>query len=353
MDEIHAWREYHREFYDTMVTGSGYRDQPLISYITTAGDDKSHLWMEIYEHAKAVVLGEVEDESFFTFSAELDEEDDPLDEANWIKANPNLGVSVSVDYLREQAAKCTNSIATNRFTRYHGNRKVSSIASAFNIEQWDACRSELSDWSQADAFGAGVDLGGRDDLAAYAIVARFPTGETDEDDSPVWRYEAKCKVYIAENTKRDMTQAPFANWVYSDHIHKCKHPIAELKNDLLADCADLGVSTLAFDPYNAQQLSEELSGEGMTAARMAQTYAMFNEPILDLIAAIEDGRFAHDGSPVLRWAAKNAITVTDKQLRVMFDKSSCRDKIDPIVATTMAFRICSLAASRPTGSLYL
>ncbi len=86
MDELHAWKEHHRKFYDTMLTGSGYRRQPLIITITTAGDDKSYLWLEEYNYAKGVALGDITDEQVFSYCFECDPDDDPLDEANWVKA---------------------------------------------------------------------------------------------------------------------------------------------------------------------------------------------------------------------------------------------------------------------------
>lgn len=353
MDEIHAWREHHRDFHDTMITGDGSRDQPLVSYITTAGSDKSHLWKEVYKYAKDVVLGRVQDETVFAFIAELDEDDDPFDEAVWQKSNPNLGISCRIDYLRSQATKMKQSkVGRNRFMRYHGNRQVSALDAAFDLQEWDACEAELSDWSTADAFGVGVDLGSRDDLAAYGIVARWKVDE-DEEERPIWRYEGRVKAYIAETTKRDLTKAPFAELVYNEHLRVCKHPLAELRSDLIADCYDLGIMRIAYDPSNAQQLSEDLEAEGFEPIRVGQTYSMFNEPIEDLQEAIAAGNFAHDGDPLLRWSMGNAITVSNSKGHVMFDKSESTDKIDPTVSLTMAFRMAMLAESRFTGSLYL
>lgn len=358
MDEIHAWKEYHREFYDTMVTGSGYRDQPLVSYVTTAGSDKSELWKEIYGYAKNVVTGVVEDESYFAYIAEIDESDDPLDEDCWLKANPNLGVSVSLEYLREQARIAAQSaVGMNRFKRYHMNVQVSSTESAFDLAEWDACRGELSDWAQADAIGAGVDLGGRDDLAAYALVARFPAGEITDDDGnrrTVWRFEGRTRAYIADNSKRrKLDEQPFAQWIHDGHLTKCGNPITQLKADFLEDAEVNYCTQLAYDPSGALQFAEDMQAEGITPVRMAQNNAMFNEPIADLLEAIKDGRFRHNGDPLLRWCVSNAVLVTNGRLQVMFDKASSKDKIDPVVALTMAFRLCHLAAGRPEGSLYL
>lgn len=351
-DELHAWKEVHRKFYNTMVTGGGARTQPLQLTITTAGDDKSLIWLEEYKHCKGVVLGDFEDDSIFVYIAEIDDDDDPLDESCWIKANPNLGVSVSMDYMRQQAKDAVNKPSFySVFVSKHCNKITSSTEKAFEMPLWDACRGDLSDWSQADAIGCGIDLGGRDDLAAYALVARFRDG--GEDESPVWRYEAQIRAYIAENTTRDLTKQPFAQFVYDEQIKVVRFPVNSLRDDMLEECAELGIPMAGYDPYNGQQLGEEITAAGMQSVRVSQTYGMYNEPIRDLQACIKDRRFTYDGSPLLRWCANNAVIIKDNKDHWMYDKSKSSDKIDPIVAMTMAFRLAMLAPARATGSLYL
>lgn len=351
LDELHAWREHHREFYDTMMTGSGSRDQPLISIITTAGDDKSHLWREVYDYAKSVVHGLVQDDSFFVFIAEIDETDDPFDEACWIKANPNLGVSITLDYLRKQAIEAkTSKVNTNRFVRYHCNRIVSCTEAAFDLSEWDLCSGVLSDWNQAEAVGCGIDLGARDDLAAEAFVARFPIGEKDE--KPIYRYEVKVQSYIGQDTQRDVQKMPFSQWIFDDLIKKSRFPIADLRDSVSEKCANYGCATVAYDPYNAQSISEELTREGLQVLRMPQNHAMFNEPIRDFLQAIREGRVVHDGNPLLRWCASNAVLYRDRKDNWMFDKKASGEKIDPIVAVVMAFRVCCLAPARFSGKCF-
>lgn len=352
MDELHAWREHHRKFYDTMQTGSGYRRQPLFLTITTAGDDQSHLWFEEYGYAANVARGIIHDEAVFVACYELDEKDDPLDENNWIKSNPNLGVSVRIEFLRQLALEAAQKkLALNRFIRYHGNRRVSSTEKAFDLNQWDLCEGELSDWRTADAIAGGVDLGSRDDFAAYAFCARFPVGESN--GTPIYRYEIKVRSYISDETERDLTKQPFANWIYEDKLRKRQFATLVLRDDLLKECLDLEVSQVAYDPYNAQALGEELAKEGITPIRMAQNCSQFNEPIRDLLACVGENRLTHDGSEILRWAANNAVISKDRTDRWMYDKRSSSEKIDPIVAVTMAFRLCSLAPQRATGNMFV
>jgi phage terminase large subunit-like protein len=353
MDELHAWGEYHRKFYDTMVTGSGSRSQPLHLIITTAGADDSLLWLDEYTYATNVVSGIHKDESLFALIYELDEKDDPAEEANWKKANPNLNVSIKLDYLRQRwnEDKSTG-LGVNRFTRYHGNRVVSSTEKAFDLAAFDRCVGVHSDWREADGLGAGVDLGSRDDLAAYAICGRFPVA-VDDKGKTVYRYEIKTRAFIAADSRRDLSAMPFAEFIHTEELYKCEYPIEDLTAALIEELEAYEIQTVAYDPYNGQQLGERLEKTGAVAARMAQNQANFNEAIRDFIQLMQEGRLVFSDSKLLRWCANNAIICKDRQDRWMFDKKNSKDKIDPIVAAVMAYRIASLQKERSSGSLYV
>jgi len=356
IDELHAFRSNgsQKEFLDTMRTGSGARAQPLFIVTTTAGSTSSEIWKSEWSYATGVATGEYNDDSYFTLSYELDEEDDPLDPENWIKANPCLGVTLTKEFLEDQAKPAAaDNLALNRFTRYHGNRLVSNLDTAFNLDQWDACEGNLSDWSQADAVGCGIDLGARDDLASLSLVARFPTDEYVEDadgnENPVYRYEVRSYSYLAMDSVRDISVKPFCDFVENQLLIRSRFPLSELERDCVRYCREFGCYQVAFDPYNAQQAGERISQEGIEAVTMAQSTRHFNEPIGELRAAISDGRLRHDGNKLLRWAVSNAVIVTDRQDRMMYAKNECEEKIDPVVAMTMAFARAVAMPSRSEG----
>ncbi len=352
LDEVHAFTKSHQATYNTLQTGSGFRDQPLILTVTTAGDNHSFIWADEWAWAKGVVEGTFDDDSLFAMCFEIDEKDDPLDPAVWAKANPNLGECLREEYLVNQAKQAKESaLKLNVFTRYHANRQVKSTESAFDMEAYDACKGELSDWSQADCVGTGIDLGSRDDLAASAMVARFVM-EDSPATAPVYRYEIKCRSYIADDTVRDLTASPFVEFVKSGLLRKCPHPLAELQAELLEDCRETNVDSVAYDPYNAQPMAEALELAGLTVASMAQNTSHFNEPIQEIKQAIKDGRVIHDGNPVLRWAFDNAVAKVDWSNRWMLTKRDSKDKIDPCVAVLMAFRRSALGTPKAKGPLY-
>ena len=354
-DELHAWSEHHRSFFDTMTTGSGSRTQPLQVTITTAGNEKSRIYNEEAAYARGVLDGGIVDNTLFAMIFELDKDDDPFDEGfefeTLQKANPNLGISIKPDYLQQQLTEAKNKPqAKSRFMRYHGNRCVSSVEDCITAEIWDACSGPLSDWRTSQGVGAGFDLGGRDDLASYCLAAKFKIGEEGEQD--IYRYEVKSISFIAEDTKRDLTVEPFATWIQQGKLVVCRYVIGTLKEYLLEDCILFGVEFIAYDPYQATHLAEELEGEGLTPVKMPQTHSHFNEPITSYQQEVSEGRFKPDeNDEVLRWCALNMALNRNSKDQVMPDKKHSKEKIDAAVAMLMSKKACALARAGYDGPL--
>jgi phage terminase large subunit-like protein len=311
-DELHAWTESHRKFYNTMVTGGASRTQPMQITTTTAGDERSLIWKEEYDHCKGVVQKYLHDETIFAYIAEIDDDDDPLDPSCWIKANPNVGVSVSLEYMEQQARDAKNKPTFYPvFISKHCNKITSSKNEAFDRELWAKCGEPLSDWSQAEAFGAGIDNGGHDDLASYAIVARFLKDGSDPE-KPIYRYEGRVRSFISEDTVRDLAREPFRQWIYEGRIKVEKYVSCALRDEILEDMRSVGCESVGYDIYNARSIGEELEQAGHEALKFPQTYLMYNEAIKELHEAVRTGRFAHGNDPVLTWAAHNAIIKKNK-----------------------------------------
>ena len=353
-DELHAWAEHHRKFYETMTTGSGGRTQPLQMSITTAGDDRSNLYLEESNYIRSILKQEFDDEETFGIIYELDEGDDEFNLDLYVKSNPNFGVSVKPDYLEQQIKEAQQKPQRrNTLIRYHGNRLVSSVQDAFSPEDWRNATRNYSDWREALCVCAGFDLGGEDDLAAYGLCAKFSDG-VNEQGEQAYRYEIRSRSFINEHTRRDLTKEPFNSWIQLGQITSVRYVTESLKTALLEECNALGVSKIAYDPYNARQLGEELEQHGLCVFKMPQNTSQFNEPIRTFSILLKQAKVTHDGQDkVLVWAAGNASIVTNSAGFSMFDKKSSKDKIDPIVAVMMAYRAATLEAEAATGSLFI
>ncbi len=368
-DEMHAWKEHHRGYYDTLTTGSAARSQPMQITISTKGDDNSLIFNEELEYGRGVLEQTIDDESLLVAIFEMDREDELLDSEMWIKANPNLGVSVSLEYLEAQANEAKHkATALKRFERYHGNRTVTSVDSPINIEIWDACAGPRSDFRSADKIGMGVDLGGQYDLASYAVNLSFEHDRTrprvidgecprcgvkqskpecESCESVTWRYEGWSKSFISEKTDRDLSQEPFATWIHEGKLIVCQYVLKELTESLIEDAQMLGCQWFCYDPYQAQALAETLENEGMMPVKMPQKYAHFSATIEEFLAALSEGRFTPDqNDEILRWAATNMAVRSNPQGLSMPDKPKSKEKIDPMVAYLMAQRAATFDAGR-------
>lgn len=357
LDELHAWKDHHRPFFDTMVTACGARRQPLLVILTTEGDTNSRLWINERDYAIGMLEGNYEDNSLFAALYAIDAEDDWQDESTWVKANPNLGISVKPDYLREfcNAAK-NNPEKRSQFLRYHCNRVVSATEWGIDVNRWKQLAGDLSDWREADVICAGFDLGGWDDLAGLAYCARFQDGEVEDADGnliPSYRYEFKTQAYLYSDTKRDLNKLPWLDWCHSGLIQKSEFVINEIKKRILSDNLEYTFHSIGYDPANAAQLGEDFTREGINAAMFRQTYTMFNEPVRQLLTLVETGKIRHDGNSVLSWCAGNFAIKRDSGDRWMPCKKASKDKIDVIVALLMAFRLASMAPSKPKGNLFV
>jgi len=155
--------------------------------------------------------------------------------------------------------------------------------------------------------------------------------------------------YIANDSLRDLGAKPFCDFIDEGLLVRSKFPLSELERDTAKYCREYGCYQTAIDPYQAQKTGENLEQEGLEVISMTQSTRYFNEPIGELRACIADGRFRHDGNPLLRWAMGNAVLVTDRQDRVMYAKNESEEKIDPCVALTMAFARAMAAPSRSDG----
>lgn len=356
IDETHVVDE---DFISIISRAGISRAEPLQIEVSTAGNNPEGYGKKRQDYARLVMDGKEEDESLFVaiYEAPQDLKDSDLDEdpCKYGKmANPAWGHTAhEEEYLADYKQSKRSLASLADFKMYRLNIWQHSACPWISMDAWDACAGELSDWNDADAIAIGVDLGSRDDFSAVAYMARFDLGLQDATGSPVYRYELKCDAYIAEECSRDLRKAPFHGFILDGLLRQYKFPTKALHDDITKKCNELQVYAVAFDQHNAMQLGEDLESEGILTARFAQNHSMFNEPIRDFIQVINEGRLTHNGNRLLRWSANNAVLHKNTVDNWMFNKAKSADKIDPIVASVMAFRTCCKAPERVTGSLYL
>ena len=173
--------------------------------------NQSSFCYERRKYTSQVLDGVIEDDSHFGIIFTLDEGDDEVGRGNWIKANPNLGISVDLDDLREQARKAKElpsaltsfltkrlNIWTRAAEHFIHPDKWRACGGAFDVEQLDGrtCFAglDLSNTLDITALGAGLSAdGGRSvfpGAAAASGCRRRPCTSAASDQVP---YDAWCR----------------------------------------------------------------------------------------------------------------------------------------------------------------
>lgn len=349
VDELHV--QPNRELVDVLVTSTGARAQPLVVLITTAGYDKNSICWEYHEYARQVLDGVIEDPTFFGYIAAADQDDDWLDEDVWAKANPGLGVSVKLDYLRQEARKAKHVPAyQNTFRRLHLNQWTAQESRWLDLEAWDACKLEVDPkLLQGAECYAGLDLASSSDIAA--LVLDFPTEDGEEERHAWLPFFWIPEANMMERVRKD--RVPYDAWARDGLIQVTEGNVIDY-GFILRQIEELGevynIREIAFDRWGAFQISNQLEGLGFTMVGFGQGYKSMSPPMTDLLRLVLGGKLAHGGHPILRWMADNLVVDQDPAGNVKPNKKKSREKIDGIVAGLMAMdrAVRHLAA----GSIY-
>ena len=338
--------EYHEHdsaaLYETMPTGMGARRQPLMFIITTAG---ANIEGPCYDKRRQVVemlAGVVPDEELFGWIWTIDEGDDWTDPAVLAKANPNIGISVYQEYLESQQQRAIRTARfTNTFKTKHLNVWTSAKTGFYNLESWRACedRSLTLEQFEGQECILGFDLARKLDMNSMArLFWRVIDGR-------LHYYCIEPKFWVPEDTVRDSDNQRMAEryqaWVNSGHMIETAGAEVDYR-EILAEALEANrlcpVKESPIDPFGATGLSHDLEDEGLTPVVVTQNYTNMSAPMKELEAAIESGRFHHDGNPIMTWCISNVIGKNlpgnDDVVRPI--KQGNDNKIDGAVALIMA-----------------
>lgn len=264
-DEMEAWPgDQGLKQYEVMTSALGARKQPLIISIATAGYVNDGIFDELFKRATAFLKGNSREKRLLPFIYMIDdiEKWDSIEELK--KSNPNLGVSVSVEYYLEQIEIARNSISkkVEFMTKFCNIKQNSAVAW---LDYWDVmkCVHEEKPLSLEDFRGCycvgGIDLSRTTDLTAASIVinrdginhifTRFYMPQKryevaiNEDNTPYNIYRDRGFLFISGENQVDYKD------VYNWFIELVKvYKIKPLK--------------IGYDRYSANYLVEDLKTAG-------------------------------------------------------------------------------------------
>lgn len=339
IDELHAHKT--PAVWDVLEHGGGARAQPLQVAITTSGFNRQSVCYEQRDYVTKILERVVEDDSYFGFIATIDEGDDWRDETVWRKANPNYGVSVKVDDLR-QLAKRAEQIPgrQNNFRRLRLNEWTEQDTRWLSVESWQQCRDQLE---HEDLLGrkcfAGLDLSSTLDLSALVLLFETTPEELAELGK---QYIARGFYWVPgdnvhERVRRD--RVPYDAWIRDGHIEATSGNVIDY-DQIRHRIVELGevvqIAEIALDRWNATQLSTQLQADGFEIVLFGQGFASMAAPCREMERLIAGQLIGHNGDPVLQWAIANVSIKEDPAGNKKPNKATSTERIDPVVALLMA-----------------
>ena len=327
VDELHA--HPNGELTDVLTTGTASRAQPLTVYTTTADFSRPSPCNQKLQYARSIMDGKIKDHSFLPIVYEATLQDDWKSEEVWRKANPNLGVSVNLDYLKRECLRAQDEPSyENTFKRLHLNIVTEQAERWLPVDRWDLCNADPGPMEGRQVV-CGLDLATTTDIAAAVFTAER------DDFVDVW-----CKFWIprdsAERRERK-SRVPYLTWANQGYITLTPGEVIDyriIRRDLNAIS---GIKEVAFDPWNATQLANELAEEdGFSMVEFRQGYKSMSEPSKNLEKLVTSKRLRHGSNPVLDWMARNVAIETDPAGNIKPSKKHSTEKIDGIVALVMS-----------------
>ena len=355
-DELHTQKT--RDLWDVLSTSTGARDQPLIFAITTAGFDKRGICYQVYEYAKGVINGTINDPTFVTRVYELPPkttfemvaESTPRgrfihEKDLWPLANPSLigqpGGFLKPDEIRRAVREATHQpSAQNHVLNLHFNIWTDAESAWLSLAEWDAC-AEVGktaaqfekEWAGRECFG-GLDLSSTKDFTAWVLL--FPRDDGGYDVLPRF-FIPKVGVDNRGMMSEDIKAWARAGFITLTDPASQAIDFGAVAHQIEQDGRTFDILQIGYDAtWHAPHIINLLDGFDVEMAKVGQYPAVMNAPCRLLEKLVADRTLHHYGNPVLRWMIGNTVIERNVYQAIRPSKRKSPDKIDGVSALVTA-----------------
>lgn len=334
LDEYHAAKS--NSLKAVLESGQGTRDNPLEIIITTAGFDKLGPCYELRTTATEILNGLKEDDSFFMAIYSLDEKDDWKDEANWIKSNPNMDVTVKSSYLRKEVRKAMNTPSDEVNVKTKNLNMWCDSSDVWIPDDYIlACsrKVDLDDFTTKDDCFAGIDLSSTSDLTCVSFMI-------PKDG----KFYFKTLYYLPEEaleTKKNKEQ--YSEWVRLGFLKLTPGNVVDydyILDDILSVDKRLYIVKVGYDSWNATQFVINATDKGLPMEPVSQSIGNFNRPTKEMERVILSGNVVIDNNPITRFYFRNVVMKLDHNGNTKPSKEYRDKKIDGVISMIEAMGVC-------------
>ena len=328
--------------------GTKSRRNALILEPTNAGFDRTTVCWNHHEYSRKVLERTVHADDWFAFIAALDPcqacqdagkwfpDDDCKDcddwrteGPHWEKANPNLGISLPWQYLRDlvrQAQGMPSEVGD--LLRFNFGVWTRGYHRAFDMGKWAACLPMPTDaeLDGADGFGC-LDLGETDDFSAWGRLWTLDDG----------RVAIKLRYFLPEIALERYPNRPYDEWQRAGLLTVTEGDVtdyATVRAQILDDYRSAGLRAVFYDTKTARETAQLLIAEGVDMVPITQGFPL-HEAIKRTGELILSGNLCHGNDPILAWMASNAVLVTGSKNEKRLAKERSPEKIDGVAALLM------------------
>ncbi len=345
-DEYHEHKTSSQ--YDTMVTGMGARSQPLALVITTAGNNIGGPCYVHQVELERILEGVIVSEQRFGIIFGIDKDDDWTDPKVLAKANPNFGVSVGRDFLLDaQTTAITDPRKQAVFKTKHLNVWVNAASPWINVQSFQKCGDTTL--RREDFAGCpcvpGLDLASKTDIATHADLFRKLIDNK-------WHYYLFTRNYLPEAAVQKPENQHYQDWVERGHLIATPGNMIDLNQIREGVEAGANVCTydeIAMDSWGSREIAPQLQANGHTVVDIPMTTRNLSEPMKEIAALVDSGRFHHDGNLATIWMFSNVEVLEDRNENIFPRKASAEKKIDAAVATIIAMARLMVGAQVETS----
>ena len=329
VDEYHSAKN--SKVRDVIKSSMGMRQNPHLCTITTAGFDKTLPCYKLRTTAIEILNKLKEDDSMFIAIYSLDDEDDWTDENNWVKCTPNLDVTVTTKYIREQVKSAINNPSEEVGVKTKTLNLWCDTASVWLPESYimrNSSKINLEDFRDCECY-VGVDLAATSDLTAVSYLI--------EKDGT---YYFKTDYYLPESALKEKADRElYKFWKQQGLLKITEGNVTDydyITNDMIAASEILNIQSIGYDKYNATQWAIHATELGLPLEEYPQTLGNFNKPTREMERLILSGKAVIDNNEINRWCFKNVSLKSDHNGNVKPNKAVKGKKIDGAIAMIQA-----------------
>lgn len=331
-----------RNLVEVFESATGARLNPLIVYITTAQFTRTTAYYDKRQYLKTILDGIAEDDRVFGVLYCLEEDEDWTNPDNWIKANPNLNVSIYPDYLETQVTQALAMPSKkNGVLVKHFNIFTTGSGGWLDVSHWDKCAGEVE--REGKCF-LGVDLSDKNDLSA--VCRLWANGEHYSVDFQCWVSEAAFKnapVHIRPiyNLAKETGILQVSPGELVDH--------RDIQNYIEKSYQQYDVLGVGYDPYHSSIMVNNLEDLGIPMLEVRQSISHMSPSVYECEKIITEHKIRHENNKLLEWCLGNVEVYIDlndnKKLRKGEDPTL---KIDPIIALVMSMALAAGQLDEPS-----